>query len=108
VLPFGALACQQGIELLGRSGTDIDAALGEAFAHVGRLYGAIDLRVQARDDGFRRAGPQPRKALLDAHGVRELRLKGGPTRQISFVRRRPDAANRNISAVYSAVAAAYA
>jgi DNA-binding transcriptional LysR family regulator len=52
--------------------------------------------------------PQPRKALLDAHGVRELRLKGGPTRQIAFVRRRPDAANRNISAVYSAVAAAYA
>jgi DNA-binding transcriptional LysR family regulator len=52
--------------------------------------------------------PQPRKALLDAHGVRELRLKGGPTRQIASVRRRPDAANRNISAVYSAVAAAYA
>jgi hypothetical protein len=56
VLPFGALACQEGIELLGRSGTDIDAALCEAFAHVRRLYGAIDLRVQARDDGFRRAG----------------------------------------------------
>ena len=29
--------------------------------------------------------PQPRKALLDAHGVREHRLKGAPARQIAFV-----------------------
>ena len=52
--------------------------------------------------------PQPRKALLDAHGVRELRLKGAPTRQIAFVRCRPDADRRNLNAVCDALAAAYA
>ena len=52
--------------------------------------------------------PQPRKALLDAHGVREHRLKGAPARQIAFVRRRPDADKRNLNAVCDALAAAYA
>ena len=53
--------------------------------------------------------PQPREALLDAHDVRALRLgKGAPIRQIAFVRRRPDADNRNINAVCNAFAAAYA
>ena len=52
--------------------------------------------------------PQPRKALLDAHGVREAGLgRGGPTRQIAVVRRRADAGNRNIDAVFHAVVAAY-
>src|SRR5918993_5253672 len=52
--------------------------------------------------------PQPRKALLEAHGVRALGLgRGGPTRQIAVVRRRADAANRNIDAMSQALAAAY-
>ena len=47
--------------------------------------------------------PQPRQALLEAHGVRALGLgRGGPTRQIAVVRRRADAANRNIDAVSQA------
>jgi DNA-binding transcriptional LysR family regulator len=52
--------------------------------------------------------PQPRPALLEAHGVRALGLgRGGPTRQIAVVRRRADAANRNIDAVSQALVAAY-
>jgi DNA-binding transcriptional LysR family regulator len=52
--------------------------------------------------------PQPRQALLEAHGVRALGLgRSGPTRQIAVVRRRADAANRNIDAVSQALAAAY-
>jgi DNA-binding transcriptional LysR family regulator len=52
--------------------------------------------------------PQPRQALLEAHGVRALGLgRGGPTRQIAVVRRRADAGNRNIDAVAGALAAAY-
>jgi DNA-binding transcriptional LysR family regulator len=52
--------------------------------------------------------PQPRQALLEAHGVRALGLgRGGPTRQIAVVRRRTDAGNRNIDAVVGALAAAY-
>jgi DNA-binding transcriptional LysR family regulator len=51
--------------------------------------------------------PQPRPALLEAHGVRALGLgRGGPTRQIAMVRRRADAGNRNIDAVAGALAAA--
>ena len=53
--------------------------------------------------------PQPRKALLDAHGVREVSLgRGGPTRQIALVRRRADSGNRNIDAVFSTLASIYA
>lgn len=53
--------------------------------------------------------PQPRKALLDAHGVRELSLgKNGPTRQLAVVRRSADADNRNIDAVSQALASACA
>jgi DNA-binding transcriptional LysR family regulator len=52
--------------------------------------------------------PQPRQALLEAHGVRALGLgRGGPMRQIALVRRRTDAANRNIDAVSQALATAY-
>ena len=52
--------------------------------------------------------PQPRQALLEAHGVRALGLgRGSPTRQIAVVRRRADAGNRNIDAVAGALAAAY-
>jgi DNA-binding transcriptional LysR family regulator len=52
--------------------------------------------------------PQPRQALLEAHGVRALGLgRGAPTRQIAVVRRRADAANRNIDAMSQALAAAY-
>jgi DNA-binding transcriptional LysR family regulator len=52
--------------------------------------------------------PQPRQALLEAHGVRALGLgRGGPMRQIALVRRRIDAANRNIDAVSQALATAY-
>lgn len=52
--------------------------------------------------------PQPRQALLEAHGVRALSLgRGGPTRQIAVVRRRSDSGNRNIDAVSQALAAAY-
>ena len=52
--------------------------------------------------------PEPRQALLEAHGVRALSLgRGGPTRQIAIVRRRADAANRNIDAMSQALAAAY-
>lgn len=51
--------------------------------------------------------PQPRKALLEAHGVREASLgRGSPARQIAVVRRRADSGNRNIDAVFHAVAAA--
>lgn len=53
--------------------------------------------------------PQPRKALLDAFGVREVSLgKGGPTRQIAFVRRSGDADNRNLDAVAEALAGVFA
>jgi DNA-binding transcriptional LysR family regulator len=53
--------------------------------------------------------PRPRKPLLDAYAVREVRLgKGGPTRQISLVRRRADVDDRNIDAVLHAFAAVYA
>jgi DNA-binding transcriptional LysR family regulator len=53
--------------------------------------------------------PQPRKALLDAYRVRELALgKKGPTRQIAIVRRSTDTDNRNIDAVFQAVASACA
>ena len=53
--------------------------------------------------------PQPRKALLDAHGVREVSLaKSGPSRQIALARRAADADNRNIDALYRALCAAYA
>jgi DNA-binding transcriptional LysR family regulator len=52
--------------------------------------------------------PQPRKALLEAHGVREVSLgRSGPTRQIALVRRRADSGNRNIDAVFHALVAAY-
>ena len=47
--------------------------------------------------------PQPRKALLDAHGVRELPLKNGPARQIALARRGADLGNRNIDAVFRAL-----
>jgi DNA-binding transcriptional LysR family regulator len=51
--------------------------------------------------------PQPRKALLEAHGVREVSLgRGAPTRRIALVRRRADAGNRNIDAVLRVIAAA--
>lgn len=49
--------------------------------------------------------PQPRKALLEAHGVRELVLKNSPSRQIALVRRRADVGNRNIDAVHRALSA---
>jgi DNA-binding transcriptional LysR family regulator len=53
--------------------------------------------------------PQPRKALLDAHDVREVRLgKNGLVRQIAFVCRRTDSGNRNIDSVFAALVAAYA
>jgi DNA-binding transcriptional LysR family regulator len=50
--------------------------------------------------------PEPRQALLEAHGVRGLG-RGAPTRQIAVVRRRADAAHRNIDALSQALAAAY-
>lgn len=53
--------------------------------------------------------PQPRKALLEAHHLREVRLgKAAPTRQIAVVRRGSDAGNRNLDAVARALAEAYA
>ena len=53
--------------------------------------------------------PRPRKALLDAHDVREVRLgKKAPTRQIALARRRADEGHRNIDAVFNAFAAAHA
>ncbi len=53
--------------------------------------------------------PQPRKALLDAHGVRIVGLgRTSPTRQIALVRRGADADDRNIDALYAALASAYA
>ena len=53
--------------------------------------------------------PRPRKALMAAHNVREVRLgKGAPTRQIAFARRRADGGHRNIDAVFNALAAAHA
>lgn len=52
--------------------------------------------------------PRPRKALLDAHGVRLVSLgRNGPTRQVALVRRRADSDNRNIDAVFDALASAY-
>lgn len=51
--------------------------------------------------------PQPRKALLEAHGVREVSLgRAAPTRRIALVRRHADAGNRNIDAVFRMIAAA--
>lgn len=51
--------------------------------------------------------PQPRRALLDAHGVREVSLgRKGPMRQIAFVSRMADADNRNIDAAFQAVSLA--
>ena len=53
--------------------------------------------------------PQPRKALLQAHGVREVGLgRKGPTRQIALVRRAADIDNRNVEALTQAMAIAYA
>jgi DNA-binding transcriptional LysR family regulator len=52
--------------------------------------------------------PQPRQALLAAHGVRMVGLgRRAPTRQIAFVRRSADADNRNLEAVLQAFVAAY-
>jgi DNA-binding transcriptional LysR family regulator len=52
--------------------------------------------------------PQPRKALLNAHGLRDVPLgKNGPTRQIALVRRGADAENRNVDALFLALAGAY-
>jgi DNA-binding transcriptional LysR family regulator len=51
--------------------------------------------------------PQPRKALLEAHGVREVSLgRAGPARRIALACRRADAANRNLAAVLRALVAA--
>jgi DNA-binding transcriptional LysR family regulator len=48
--------------------------------------------------------PQPRHALLDAHGVRAIALgRRRPARQIAFVARRADADNRNVAAVAEAL-----
>ena len=48
--------------------------------------------------------PQPRQALLDAHGVRAVALvRRRPARQITFVARRADAENRNVAAVADAL-----
>lgn len=53
--------------------------------------------------------PRPRKALLEAYTVREVRLgRAGPARQIAFARRRADGGHRNIDAVFNALAAAHA
>jgi DNA-binding transcriptional LysR family regulator len=53
--------------------------------------------------------PRPRKALMAAHNVREVRLgKAGPTRQIAFARRRADWGHRNIDAVFKVFAAVHA
>ncbi|MBV9835824.1 MAG: LysR family transcriptional regulator [Alphaproteobacteria bacterium] len=53
--------------------------------------------------------PQPRRALLEAHGVREVALgRSGPTRQIAAVRRRADIDSRNLNAAVAALASAYA
>lgn len=52
--------------------------------------------------------PQPRRPLLEAHGVTELPLgRQGPARQIALARRAADAESRNIEAVVSAFMAAY-
>ena len=52
--------------------------------------------------------PRPRKALLEAHRVRQVPLgRGGPTRQIAVVRRRADSGHRNIDAVCRALVSAY-
>ena len=52
--------------------------------------------------------PRPRKALLEAHAVREVGLgRQGPTRQLALVRRRADAENRSIDAIRLAFASAY-
>ncbi|HKT79766.1 MAG TPA: LysR family transcriptional regulator [Vicinamibacterales bacterium] len=48
--------------------------------------------------------PQPRQALLDAHGVHALALgRRRPARQIAFVARRADAENRNVAAMADAL-----
>jgi DNA-binding transcriptional LysR family regulator len=48
--------------------------------------------------------PQPRQALLDAHGIRAVALgRRRPARQIAFVARRADAENRNIAAMAEAL-----
>jgi DNA-binding transcriptional LysR family regulator len=53
--------------------------------------------------------PQPRQALLDAHGVRAMRLgRRVPMRQIAAVRRGADVDNRNLDAVAQALTAVYA
>ena len=79
-------------------------AMGDSINTAARLQAASE-------GGMVLVGAQTQRRIAAAFAwgdARELRLKGGPTRQIAFVRRRPDAANRNISAVYSAVAGAYA
>ena len=53
--------------------------------------------------------PRPRRPLLDAYAVREVRLgKEAPARQIALVRRSTDTDNRNLDAVFDAFAAVYA
>ena len=51
--------------------------------------------------------PQPRQALLESHGVREVSLgRAGPVRQIALARRHADARSRNLEAVLAALVAA--
>ncbi len=53
--------------------------------------------------------PRPRRALLDAHRVREVGLgRHGPARQIALARRDADAGHRNLDAVFAAFEAVYA
>jgi DNA-binding transcriptional LysR family regulator len=80
--------------------------LREAFA---RARVTMDVRSLDRIVAMVLAGlgvsivPQPRQALLDAHGVRSVALgRRRPVRQIAFVARRADAENRNVAAVAEA------
>lgn len=88
-----------------------------AAQHVRRVYPEVRLVMEVRSIdaivAMVSAGlgvsivPQPRQALLEAHGVRALGLgRSGPTRQIALVRRHADAGNRNVDAVSRALAAA--
>ena len=77
--PFRAFVCQKVVELLRRSGPDIDAALRESLAHVGCIDGAVDMGVELRDDatGRSRRHEHPVEVSLADSDVLLVDLKAG-------------------------------
>ena len=90
--------------------TDVELMLADSDALIAAARVAMDVRSIDAIVAMVSAGlgvsivPQPRQALLDAHGVRAVALgRRRPARQIAFVARRAGAENRNAAAVAEAL-----